>query len=615
MQRYQVEATATEKATLSCRQGLQETQNKKEKYMGEKNTQFKTFATMLDCSRNAVMNVDSLKKWISLTAGLGYNALLLYTEETYEIDGQPYFGYMRGRYTQEELKEIDSYARSEGMELIPCIQTLAHLNAIVRWPDYAEHIDTEDILLAGDEFVYELIDRMFETISQCFTSRTVNIGMDEAHMIGRGKYYDLHGDRNRSQILIEHVKRVSQIGKKYGFTLTMWSDMFFRLAAGGEYYDADAPIDEKVREQIPDNVELVYWDYYSAEKKHYDGMISAHQKLKEGTWFAGGLWCWSGFAPHNGFSMHCNEAALASCREHGVSDVLMTLWGDNGNECSKFAVIPALFHAAELANGNIIPETAGNASPGINPKATGNTCPDNSPKTAGNPASGNFPEALPEHTRKAFNEKFLEKFGISFDDFLLLDLPGTPGAAQDNICNPDKYLLYNDCFTGLLDTTVTGDEGEKYAACAKRLSQVNKKSEWGYLFETQQALCEVLAIKADLGIKTRKAYAGRSKEELEKLMEDYRALLEKLEHFYKVYKRQWFAENKPHGFDVQDIRLGGLIMRTRSCLERLEDLHAGNISVIEELEEKQLDIRGPEECRDGHVQFNSWSMTVTANVI
>lgn len=40
-------------------------------------------------------------------------------------------------------------------------------------------------MLAEDETVYELIDKMFVTISECFTSRIINIGMDEAIMIGK----------------------------------------------------------------------------------------------------------------------------------------------------------------------------------------------------------------------------------------------------------------------------------------------------------------------------------------------------------------------------------------------------------------------------------------------
>ena len=46
--------------------------------------QFKRLGTMIDCSRNAVMNVKTLKKWIDLTADLGYNTLCLYMEDTYE---------------------------------------------------------------------------------------------------------------------------------------------------------------------------------------------------------------------------------------------------------------------------------------------------------------------------------------------------------------------------------------------------------------------------------------------------------------------------------------------------------------------------------------------------
>ncbi len=543
----------------------------KENDMEKNHTGFRKFGTMLDCSRNAVMSADSVKKWIDLTADLGYNALLLYTEDTYEISGQPYFGYMRGRYSQEELKELDSYALSKGMELIPCIQTLAHMNALVRWPAYAEHIDTDDIMLAGDPFVYDLIDQMFAMLSQCFTSRNINIGMDEAHMIGRGKYYDLHGDTDRTQLLVDHVQKVAQIGEKYGFTLTMWSDMFFRLAAGGEYYDANAPIDEKVKEQIPSNVQLVYWDYYSQDKAHYDGMISTHKKLDANTWFAGGLWCWSGFAPHNGFSMRCTDAALASCREYGVQDVFLTMWGDDGGECSKFALLPALFYSAELAKGNT--------------------------------------------DLTSIKEKFQEKYGIAFDSFLLLDLPGTPGSAEERIYNPDKYLLYNDCFTGLMDSTLAGDEGEKYAACAKQLAQVGKGTKWECLFATQQALCEVLAVKAGLGVKTRKAYAEKDKAALEEAMADYRTLLEKLEHFHKTYQKQWFAENKPHGFDVQDIRLGGLIMRVRSCLDRLADWQEGRISIIEELEENQLPVLGQQTQPGEPVEFNSWGRASTANVL
>ncbi len=526
---------------------------------------------MVDCSRNAVMNVKSIRKWIDITSDLGYNTLMLYTEDTYEIDDNPYFGYMRGRYSRKELKEINDYAFSRGMELIPCIQTLAHLNGIVRWQAYKEHVDTADILLAGDDKVYELIEHMFSSVSECFTSRVINIGMDEAHLIGRGRYYDLHGARDRSQILIDHLKRVAEIGKRYGFTIIMWSDMFFRLAAG-DYYVENAQINEEIKKQIPENVQLIYWDYYSTDKDHYYNMLQIHQKLKKDTWFAGGLWSWMGFAPHNGYSINAASAALQSCREHGIQDVVLTLWGDSGGECSKFALLPSLFYASEIAKGNTDPVK--------------------------------------------IKEMFKEKYKISFDDFMLLDLPGTPGGVSDRIVNPEKYLLYNDCFTGLLDSTVAGQENTQYSVCAEQFKRMTDDEEWGYLFTAAQTLCEVLSIKAELGVNTRKIYAAKNRSALKELITDYQELQEKLEVFYESYRTQWFTENKPHGFDVQDIRLGGLMMRIRSCRERLQMFLDGKIDVIEELEEKQLDFSGNGEVfRKEAVGFNNWPEIITANVM
>ena len=203
---------------------------------------FRNLGVMLDCSRNAVMNVPTVEKWIDLTSDMGYNMLLLYTEDTYEVDNQPYFGHLRGRYTQQELKQIDDYAAQKGMQVVPCIQTLAHLNAIMRWPKYAAMCDCGDILLAGSEEVYQLIDDMFASLAKCLRSRLVNIGMDEAAMVGLGQYLTKNGYHDRFEILVNHLARVAKIAEKYDFELIMWGDMFFRLASGGEYYVDQAEI-------------------------------------------------------------------------------------------------------------------------------------------------------------------------------------------------------------------------------------------------------------------------------------------------------------------------------------------------------------------------------------
>lgn len=537
---------------------------------------FKTFGTMIDCSRNAVMTAESVKRWIDLTAKLGCNTLHLYMEDTYEVDGQPYFGHLRGRYSKAELKQIDAYAAAHGMQVIPCIQTLAHVNALFHWPVYREIRDAADILLTGDERTYALVDGMFRTLRECLRTNIVNIGMDEADLLGLGKYLTLHGYRDRFSILMEHLRRVSEMAKKNGFELLMWGDMFFRLA-GGDYFTnfSQNPklgeIPEEVRQLVPENIHLVYWDYFSRDRQSYERNIDAHNAIKSGSWFAGGLWTWAGFAPHNTFSIATMREAMKACHAKGVENVVMTMWGDNGAECSKFAVLPALFTVSQMAQDIDDVET--------------------------------------------IHANFEREFGIPFEEFRALDLIGTQNDSAEAIYNPEKYLLYCDPFMGQFDNRVKSGDAAGYADCAARLAVYADHAEYGYLFRSLRALCAFLSVKADLGIRTRAAYLSGDKKAAKALCADYDAALERLDAFYAAYEQQWMHENKPQGFDVVDLRIGGQRQRLLHCRDRLLAYAEGQLDRIEELEEPVLDCCCEENADGQATRAIFWHEIASANVI
>ena len=79
---------------------------------------FETVGMMFDTSRNAVLRPDTLRSFLRKMALMGMNLGMMYTEDTYEVPGQPYFGYQRGRYTYEELHALDDYADMLGIELM-----------------------------------------------------------------------------------------------------------------------------------------------------------------------------------------------------------------------------------------------------------------------------------------------------------------------------------------------------------------------------------------------------------------------------------------------------------------------------------------------------------------
>ena len=531
----------------------------------------KRFCSMIDCSRNAVLNIENLKKWIDVCAEMGYNSVMIYTEDTYEIEGHPYFGYARGRYTKAELKEIDAYAVARGIEIIPFIQTLAHIEQIFRWADYKPMHDIDDILLCDCDGVYELIEDMFRTLAECFTTRTVNVGMDEAHNIGRGRYYDMHGDSVHRELLMRHLCRVAEIAKKYGFDICMWSDMYFNFATGStKYFKPNAEVDGRVSELIPENAELIYWDYYKRPQDDYTGMMRVHEKLKPGYWYAAGVWTWDGFATQNRYSIEALKNNLESCRECGVENVIVTCWGDGGGECSLYEALPALFFAAEYVRGN-----------------------------------GDM---------ESIKARFSERFGLSFDDFMLFDQ--VVREEKDVFyLSPSKYLLYNDPFIGLLDTTVPEGCREDYLEVARLTEPLTKDERWGYLFETNHKLALAVAAKCDIGIKIRAAYKSSDRDALREYALELRRIRELVYDFYLAFERQWMKENKAYGFEVQDIRIGGIMTRLLHCADRLDAYLRGEVGEIEELAAELLDVHGTRDNPHGerrYLRYNKWPEIVTA---
>lgn len=533
-----------------------------------------SLGVMVDCCRAAIPSVAALKKFILDLEKMGYNSMQLYTEDTYEITEQPLFGHMRGRYSKEELKEIDAFAAAHGIEVVPCIQVLAHLQTLFFWDEMYAVKDNTSILLIDEEKTYQLIDDMFKTVYECFKCRTVNIGMDEAWTLGAGQYYAKHGDYIRSEIFLRHLNRVSEMAKKYGFTLLMWSDMFFRSSGYPEYYDKHPVIPEEVKAKVPDNVELAYWDYYSEDKEIYDGMIDAHLSFNKKTWFAGGAWRWIGFQSSNEKTFRTTLPAIKSCVEKKVDEVFITLWGDDGSDCPLYSILPGLVYAAECYRGNYDLDNA----------------------------------------KKVFEELFGERW----DDFMLFDLKPDDDIPVCRECGTGaKELLYSDPFLGKFDACVLGNgkESKMYARKAVEMSEAKTRTErFKYMFDKGEKLCRLLSVKYDLGYRTREAYQSGDKKELKKICKDFDLCIKYLDKFIDSFRKEWYVDNKPHGFDIHDIRLGGLKQRLTSCGARLKDYVAGKLDRIEELEIKLVPMVTGEN-KKGVPQFNCYVQTATLNVL
>ncbi len=501
----------------------------------------KSLGVMIDLSRNAVKKPETLKRFAALIKKMRYDTLYMYMEDVYEIEGEPRFGQNRGRYTKEELKDIDDYCYSIGIEVVPCIQTLAHLNGMFYCWNYYEINDIDDILLIDEPKTYELIEKMIKTMRECFRTKRINIGMDEAQNIGRGKYLTEHGYENPFKLMNRHLSKVLAITDKYGFQATMWSDMFFS-PINRQYHVNKIKKEElmEIKSYVPQNVTLCYWDYVHNSYKDYMKNMQAHKILTDKVAFAGGIWAWLGFAPLNKSSIQKTKAAIKGIKPFDVDEVFYTVWGDNGGECSLFSLLPSLLYGAEAYYGNF--------------------------------------------DMASIKQKFLDMFGIKWDDFIKVDLMSTRFGKYATV--PSKFGLYNDAFCGKEDCNVQDGDEQNYVKYTRKLSRVIPKTgEYSYIFENLKNLSSVMELKLTLGIKTRKAYLENDRAELECIAyKVYPKLLKRLDRFYDGFHMQWHKENKPQGFEIQDIRLGGLKQRLRNCMNTLRKYLKGELDSLPELE-------------------------------
>ncbi len=517
---------------------------------------------MLDCSRNGTLSINMIKEMIRTCAAVGISQVYLYMEDVYEIPEEKYFGAFRGRYTCEELKELDKYGLQMGVELIPAIQTLAHLHTYLRWPATKDLHDTEDILLVGEEKTEQFIRRLIHYASYPFSTKKIHVGMDEAGLLGLGKYLKIHGYRERYQIMKEHLNMVYHICKEESLEVIMWSDMFFRLKSPtGDYYDLPEDTEFRELESIPKDLSLVYWDYYHHNQSIYDKNIRLHRKLTNNICFAGGGWTWNGLAPNYSKAKKTLKEGLASCAKNGIDNVFCTFWFDNGMETPARTILYSAIYFAQLC----------------------------------------FYDQVESEKLDCWLKQLT---GYVEEDFMLLNMFDSPeGVLQDNenADNPSKYLFYQDPLVGIFDGQVKNSFLDKYyMEIYNKIDGLKLTDDrMDDIFIYYKMLARVLVCKSMLGVKLRNAYRIQDKEELASLKKCMEDSLHSICKLKELRKKIWFDECKPFGYEVLDIRYGGVGTRMESSIQRLELYLQEKIDSIEELEEEML-IYNEDKTRSDH---------------
>ena len=517
---------------------------------------FSRLAAMVDLSRNSVYTVSTMKRFLCQLALMGFNTVYLYMEDTYELPGYPYFGYRRGRYSVAEQRELDDFADALGIELVPCIQTLAHLRTAIRWQYMAPMRDTVDNLMVGQEGTVSLVEAMIAHFSKTFRSRRIHLGMDEAVSLGTGRYLRHQGYRPHREIIMEHLQITCSLCKKYGLEPMIWDDMLFRDQTPlMNYYGDSAPLTPEEKAQFPDNLSFVYWDYYHDTKEDYARQLRRRGCVK--TLFAGGVWKWGGWAPNFTKSFHDSVCAAEACCTYGVQEIMVTLWGDDGDETPLAAVLPGLALFGLLRFGP------------AEPAQTDSMC-------------------------RLLSDTPLSVYEAMEHLDLIPDLP------EKNLeaLIPHKLLLYGDMASELFMGSITKNPHKlahyyrelsgKYAAMENGI----RDSHIRHILEMYRHLAFALSIRCDAAVTLHDSYSRKTCADLDDAVSKLSAFASAVMELHRAAVSVWSSECKGQGMEIIDLRLGGVQGRCLALIERLKLYREGILDTLTELDEPELPYQG-----------------------
>lgn len=283
---------------------------------------------MMDFSRGKVYNVDTVKKMIIKSACMGINYLTMYIEDLINLPGYPQYGYMRGRFSDEEIKEICEFANKIDYQIVPAFQTLGHLEHFLRW-DVSDNIKGTGFSLDPlKEETYVFIETLISRMVELFGTDCMNIGLDEAFDLGFNKFNS--GKLDQKKLFLEHLSKVVQICKKHGVEkIKMWSDMLFSIYSntdGNGLYSTDFKSEV---ERVDESIELIYWNYWTREAEAYKRVLDSHRNFNDNISFAGSVHTSMNLV-YEYSGIEITKAAIEGCNNSGIKDILYTMWSEDG---------------------------------------------------------------------------------------------------------------------------------------------------------------------------------------------------------------------------------------------------------------------------------------------
>ena len=161
-----------------------------------------------------------------------------------------------------------------------------------------------------------------------------------------------------------------------------------------------------------------------------------------------------------------------------------------------------------------------------------------------------------------------------------------------------------------------------YQRAVDFLSKYADENENAYLVQSMLALAKLLKVKTEIQLAFKTAYKNKDEIALREISEKLTLLVGLVQEFYNKIIYQWERENKPFGCECIDLKLGGLLQRTKHTKKRLDDYLAGKADGLPELEKETLDYLSmvnydyvPNDRENCNMVAFTWKELITGGIL
>jgi hexosaminidase len=283
---------------------------------------------MFDVTRDKVPSMETLFGLVELLASLKINQLQLYTEHTFAYRGHEEVWKEASPLTGEEILALDAYCRGYYIELVPNQNSFGHMHRWLKHDTYRQlaeipegwmhpfHDEREPYSLCPSEpGSLELLADLYDQLLPHFSSRQVNVGLDETFDLGMGRSKEICEAQGTEHVYLDFLLKVYDLIRRRGGTMQFWGDIIIKRP--------------ELIAQLPKDLVALEWGYEADHPFAEHGKLFADAGLS--FYVCPGTSSWNSLAGRTENALGNLRSAAINGRQNGAIGYLMTDWGDFGH--------------------------------------------------------------------------------------------------------------------------------------------------------------------------------------------------------------------------------------------------------------------------------------------